>query len=137
MTEIASSRKTPDWTMEQLEVVLDYLKKNKSILKTDVAGDDLKQATLILLNRIRKELIYPEVLEDCDISSIFKNKGCRNSFANYRGIFGVPILRTILDRLISNDEYYNIDENLSDCNVGARKNRNIRDNIFVLNAIVN
>ena len=36
-----------------------------------------------------------------------------------------------------NDEYYNIDSNLTDSNVGARKMRNIRDNIFVLNAIIN
>ena len=33
-------------------------------------------------------------------------------------------------RLIYNDD-------LTDSNVGARKNRNIRDNIFVLNAIMN
>ena len=31
----------------------------------------------------------------------------------------------------------NIDENLTDSNVGARKGRNIRDNIFVLNAVTN
>ena len=42
-----------------------------------------------------------------------------------------------MDRLIYNDEYYNIDSNLTDSNVGARKMRNIRDNIFVLNAIMN
>ena len=42
-----------------------------------------------------------------------------------------------MDRLIYNDEYPIIDENLSDSNVGARKNRNIRDNVFVLNAINN
>ena len=51
--------------------------------------------------------------------------------------FRVPILRTILDRLIYNDEYETIDEELTDSNVGARKNRNIRDNIFVLNAVTN
>ena len=39
--------------------------------------------------------------------------------------------------MIYNDEYDNIDEELSDSNVGARKNRNIRDNVFVLNAITN
>ena len=144
--KLASQNKTPDWTMDDLEVVLNYLKKNKSrdphgysndIFKSDVAGDDFKEAILILMNRIKKEQIFPDVLEDCDISSIFKNKGSRNCFGNYRGIFRVPILRTILDRLIYNDEYQNIDENLTDCNVGARKNRNIRDNIFVLNAIKN
>ena len=144
--KLSSQNKTPDWTMKQLNSVLNYLKKNKSrdphgysndIFKMNVAGDDLKHAILILMNRIKKEQVFPEVLEDCDITSIYKNKGARNDYENYRGIFRVPILRTILDRLIYNDEYDNIDKNLSDSNVGARKNRNIRDNIFVLNAINN
>ena len=73
----------------------------------------------------------------CNISSIYKRKGSRNSFENYRGIFRVPILRTVLDRLIYNDEYSKIDSELSDSNVGARKSRNVRDNVFVLNAITN
>ena len=89
------------------------------------------------MNRIKTELSYPEALELYDISSIYKNKGARNSFENYRGIFRVPIFRSILDRLIYNDEYQKIDTNLSDSNVGARRNRGIRDNIFVLNAINN
>ena len=42
-----------------------------------------------------------------------------------------------MDRLIYNDEYTNIDNHVSDSNVGARKARNIRDNIFVTNAIMN
>ena len=81
--------------------------------------------------------MLPEVLELCDISSIWKKKGSRNDFENYRGIFRVTIIRSILDRLIYNDEYPTIDSNLSDSNVGARKGRNIRDNIFVLNAVTN
>ena len=142
----ASKNKTPPWKMEQLDTVLFNLKRNKSrdpmgyaneIFHPSVAGADLKKAILGLMNRIKNEQVYPEALEKCNISSIFKNKGSRNSFEFYRGIFRVPILRTILDRLIYNDEYTNIDENLTDSNVGARKNRNIRDNIFVLNAIMN
>ena len=46
-------------------------------------------------------------------------------------------MRSILDTLIYNDEYDNIDLNLTDSNVGARKQRNIRDNIFVMNAVFN
>ena len=42
-----------------------------------------------------------------------------------------------MDKLIYNDEFNNIDEHLSDSNVGARRNRNIRDKIFVINAILN
>ena len=46
-------------------------------------------------------------------------------------------MRAILDRLIYNDECDTIDDALSDSNVGARKGRNIRDNVFVLNAVTN
>ena len=89
------------------------------------------------MNRIKFQQLFPEVLEYCDISSIWKRKKSRNDFENYRGIFRVTIFRSILDRLIYNDEYATIDSNLSDSNVGARKGRNIRDNIFVLNAVMN
>ena len=49
----------------------------------------------------------------------------------------MTVLRSVLDRLMYNDMYHIIDENLTDGNVGARKNRNIRDNLFVLGAVVN
>ena len=49
----------------------------------------------------------------------------------------VPIFRCIWDRIIYNDEYSTIDSNLTDSNVRARKGCNIRDNIFVLNAVTN
>ena len=46
-------------------------------------------------------------------------------------------LLCILDKLIYNDIYDIVDSNLSDCNVGSRRKRNIRDNLFVLNAVIN
>ena len=143
---LATRTKTPPWKMEQLETVLKELKKNKSrdpmgyaneLFHPAVAGTDLKLAILNLMNRIKDEQEFPEALEKCNISSIFKNKGSRNNFEYYRGIFRVPIMRTILDKLIYNDEYSNIDEHLTDSNIGARKKRNICDNVFVLNAITN
>ena len=144
--KLASRKKTPPWTMEQLDVVLKNLKKNKArdsmgyaneIFHPNVAGEDLRKALLFLLNKIKIDQLFPDVLNICNISSIYKNKGSRNDFNFYRGIFGVPLIKTIHDKLIYNDEYFKIDEELSDCNVGARKNRNIRDNIFVVNAITN
>ena len=56
---------------------------------------------------------------------------------NYRGVFRVPLFRSILDRLMYNDLYTTLDSNLTDGNVGARKDRNIRDNIFILGAVIN
>ena len=111
--------------MDELNRVLKYLKKNKSrdpmgysneIFGVDVAGEDLKVAIIKLMNMIKYDQIFPTILEDCNISSIFKNKGSRNDFNSYRGIFRVPIFRSILDRLIHNDEYDVIDANLSDNN---------------------
>ena len=52
-------------------------------------------------------------------------------------MFGSTVLRSTLDRLIYHYVYTVIDSNLTDANIGARKERNIRDNLFVLNAIIN
>ena len=119
---------TPPWTMSNLEKVLKHLKKDKSrysrysrysneIFRPEVAGDDLQLAILKLMNKIKQEQIYPDCLEICNISSIWKKKGSRNDFDCYRGIFRLTIFRSILDRLIYNDEYSIIDSNLADFNV--------------------
>ena len=55
----ASNNKTPDWTIEELEVVLKELKNDKSrdalgyineLFKPEVCGQDLKLAILKLMN---------------------------------------------------------------------------------------
>ena len=66
-----------------------------------------------------------------------KNKGDKKDFNSYRGVFRTTSLRNIMDRLIYIDEYQKVDDSLTDCNVGSRKHRNIRDNLFVMNAIMN
>ena len=142
----ARENKTSPWNMKDLEVVLNQLKPNKSrdpmglsheLFKPKNAGSDLKEAILCLMNQIKTQQIFPASLQFCNITSIYKQKGKKQDFNNYRGIFRVTILRSILDKLIYNDEYSNIDQHLTDSNVGARKGRNIRDNIFVLSAIQN
>ena len=98
---------------------------------------DVITAVTKLMNAIKKRHKFPKCLTACYITSLYKNKPSRKDFNMYRGIFRVTVFRNILDRLIFNDEYETIDQNLTDSNVGGRKNRNIRDNIFVLNAIIN
>ena len=139
--KICKDNKTSPWTMEYLEIVLRKLKLNKSrdlygltndLFRLDRIGNDLKLAILKLMNRIKQEQIYPSLLETCDISAFWKNKGKWG-----RGGFRLTVLRTILDRLIYNDEYSTVDENLTDCNVGARRKRGMNDNLFVLGALMN
>ena len=144
--EEAQANVTSNWTMQDLETVLKQLKTRKSrdpfgfsneLFKPANAGNDLKIATLTLMNEIKRKQEFPDILKLCNITSLYKNKGSRKEFNNYRGIFRVTVLRSILDKLIYNDEYPTIDDHLTDSNVGARQNRNIRDNIFVINAIMN
>ena len=52
-------------------------------------------------------------------------------------MFNVVKLRTILDKLILNDKYDIIDGSMSCSNIGARKGRNIRDHLFVINGVLN
>ena len=85
-----------------------------------------------MMNNIKRQQIFPECLEECNITSLFKNKGSRKDLNSYRGIFRVNVFRSILDKLIYIDEYETIDKNLTDSNVGGRRGRNIRDNIFVI-----
>ena len=67
----------------------------------------------------------------------WKKKGKKSDLENDRGVFNVTKIRSILDRMIYNDVYDIIDSNMSCSNIGARKNRNIRDHLFVVNGILN
>ena len=49
----------------------------------------------------------------------------------------MQILRSIFDRLMYNDSYYTIYGSITYGNFGRRKNRGVRDNIFVISAIIN
>jgi hypothetical protein len=89
------------------------------------------------MNRIKDELTFPSPMDVCNVTNLYKNKGSEQHFDSYHGIFRTPVLRNILDKLIYEDEYEEIDDNLTYCNVGARKRRNVRDNLFVINAIMN
>ena len=144
--KLCKLNKAKAWTMEDLDMAIKDLDRGKSrdalgyaneIIKDEVAGTDLKLATLRFMNHIRKEQKFPDCLQACNITSLYKNKGSRKDLMNYRGVFRVPLLRSILDRLMYNDLYATIDSSLTDGNVGARKNRNIRDNIFIIGAVIN
>ena len=57
--------------------------------------------------------------------------------SNDRGIFVLTVLRKILDKLTYLDKYPGLDINMSDSNIGARKNKNIRNHLFIIHGIIN
>ena len=73
------ANKTPLWTKEDIDEVLKELKNNKSrdpmalaidLFKPDNAGADLKTAVRKLMNQIKTQLIFPEPLRYCNITSL-------------------------------------------------------------------
>ena len=40
-------------------------------------------------------------------------------------------------KMVYQDKYDIVDKNMSDSNVGARRNKNIRNHLFVINGIIN
>ena len=142
--EIAKEAPIAEWSKDDLDKVLKSLKNNKArdahghifeLFK--YGGSDLKCSILKMFNLVRRKQIYPDILTPSNITSIFKNKGRKNDLNSDRGVFNVVKLRTILDKLVYQDNYEIIDENMSCSNIGARKNRNIRDHLFVVNGVLN
>ena len=144
--KLSKTVKSSDWTHKDLLKVMKKLKVNKAadplglvneLFKPGVAGSDLVNSVLTLCNMIRSECQIPKFAELANITSIYKNKGSKQDLDNDRGIFSVTCLRSIVDNLIYNDYYEIIDSNMSDSNVGGRRNRSIRDNLFIVYGVIN
>ena len=72
-----------------------------------------------------------------NITTIYKKKGSRFYLENDRGIFGLSLYRKIIDKLIYQEKYPQLDSNMSDCNIGARRKKNINNHLFIIHGIIN
>ena len=147
LKRLAESKKktTLPWTLKSSEKVLDSLKTGKcrdpdglvrEIFKKEILGDDLKQSLLLLFNKIKETGQIPKFMNVVNIHAIYKGKGEKTDLESERGIFIVSILRSILMKMLYNDIYERIDSVMSDSNIGARKGKNIRNHIFIVNSIM-
>ena len=137
--------RTKPWSLKNLEDVLKNLKNNKTrdpngmiheIFKSGYIGTDLKLALLHLFNGIKAHQYVPMFITLSNITTIFK-KGSRFDLNNDRGIFITTVLKKILDKLIYGDFFSDLDWNMSDSNIGARRRRNIKDHLFIIHGIIN
>ena len=116
---LASSRKSDQWKMKDLEKALNNLKNKKArdsegflneIFKLDVIGENLKASLLVLFNKLKSEQNIPQIFNVTNITTVPKS-GSRTEPRNERGIFRVSVLRYIMMRLIYDLKYPKIDEN--------------------------
>ena len=139
-------KKTEPWDKKKLKEALKTLKNNKTmdpngmvneLFKDGCAGEDLEEALLELFNGIKDTFHIPEFLVKENICSIFKKKGSRLNMNNERGIFILTAMKKILDKLIYIEKNYDVDKNMSDSNIGARKGRNMKNHLFIIYRIIN
>lgn len=144
--QFAREIKTKPWTLHDIQKQLKKLKNNKTrdplklineIFKPGIGGRDLTDSLVIMMNQIKDKLTVPELMRLSNITSIYKNKGDRRDLNNDRGIFILTCIRSILDKLIYEDEYETFDKNMSDSNIGARKHKNIRNHLFIVYGVIN
>ena len=141
--KICRQTKSRDWTMDDLQRAIQRLKANKCRDPLghinelyQYLGKDGLLSLLHLLNKIKKELLIPSKLDLSNISTIYKGKGSRRDVINLRGIFKLPILRNLLDRLIYFDEQDTISKSMGPYQVGNQAERNIRDHTLIVHAVV-
>ena len=142
--KLASQNKSKSWTMHDLEKALRCMKINRSrdpdgllneIFKKNSIGDDLKNSLLLMFNKIKEQQKIPMFMKNANITTVPK-RGSRLLLDNERGKFRVPVLRGILMRLIYNENYEKIYRNMSDFQMGGRKNKGCRNNILIINGII-
>ena len=107
------------------------------IFKPNLAGDDLMVSLMHMFNGMKQNQLIRHFFQKMTITSLYKNKGVKSSFANQRGVFNLSKVRSIMDKILYDDVYPIIDDELTYSNIGGRKGRNIRDHLFIIYAVIN
>ena len=75
-------------------------------------------------------------MRKADITTLYKRKGEKSNLDNERGIFIVPVFRSLIMKLIYQEIYEIIDKSMSESQIGSRRGKNIRNHVWILNSIV-
>ena len=102
---------------------MDPLGMVNELFKEGCIGTNLKKALRRLFNGVKIQELIPILMDLSNITTIYKKKGSRFDLNNDGGIFTLTVMKKILDKLIYVDSYSAIDENMSECNIGAKRKR--------------
>ena len=84
-------------------------------------GTDLKKSLLEILIKLKRAKLIAKFMNISNITTVLK-KGSRIEPKN--------------ERMIYDMKYDIIDRNMSDCQMGARKKKGCRNNIFIINGLI-
>ena len=100
---------SPDFTFDEIKRVVQELKGDqcndstgliREVFKT--SGNGLLLSILAMANSIKSSKVFPQNWSELWIKTLKKKKGSFKSLKNYRGIFIVPIISIIFEKLLKN-----------------------------------
>ena len=100
------------------------------------AGNGFLNSLLDMMNSIITSKIVPLELSKTWITSLNKKKGSFKMLKDYRGIFLVPILSIIFEKLLKNGINKLLQQNISKFQNGGMKGKGVVDGLFILTAMV-
>ena len=89
-----------------------------------------------MANDIKKSKVIPLEWNNMWIKVLTKNKGSSKKLNNYRGIFIVPIISVIFEKLLKNRITPTLEQNMSKFQNGGFRGKGVVDNLFLLRGLL-
>ena len=102
------------------------------MFKVRVLGSVLNLSLVMMMNRMKDEITLPESLNRLKNTILRKSKS-KLDLINWRGIFVCNVLRTVLMKLVHETTYDIVSLNMTNSQIGARKDKSVRNHLFVKN----
>ena len=134
---------SPDFTLSELKFVVKEFKNGKcmdpighvrDIFKH--SGDSLLISLLCMMNKIKSSRILPLEWSNIWMKTQKKKKGSPNILNNCKGIFVVPILSIILEKLIKKRNMNTLRNNISQFQNGGMKGKRVVDNLIIIRGVI-
>ena len=145
MARIKASEKvrSPDFSFDEIKHAVSELKTGRCMDPTGLirevfktASDGFLLSVLEMVNFIKRSKVIPIEWGDIWIKTLKKKKGSHEKLKNYQGIFIVPILSIIFEKLLKNRMTPILKEHMSHFQNGGSKGKGVIDNLFLLRALI-
>ena len=90
-----------------------------------------------MVNSIKRSKIFPLKWSEIWIQTLKKKRGSFRKLENYRGIFYVPILSIIFEKVLKNRISQQLQQNMSRFQSGGMKGKSVVDNLFITRGSIN
>ena len=142
--EACRSSVSPNFSLDEVKQAVGELKLGRSADPTGMVreifkkcGDGLLYSLVEMVNTIKTFKSLPSDWNKIWIRTLKKKKGTFRKLDNYRGIFLVPILSIIFEKLLKNRIPDTLQQNISKFQNGSMRGKGVVDNLFILRGIIN